>query len=112
MDDVLLRAVLTLSTVVLLCFVALYVVRKYLVQPNKKQLVAMEVVGRLSLTPRNTLYIVKVGTRHLLVGMTPQSLTTIAELKEDELTYLSQEGITGQTPSTFQDFLQSYLPKK
>lgn len=72
----------------------------------------MEVVGKLSLTPRNTLYIVKVGTKHLLVGMTPQSLNTLAELQEDELTYLSQEGLTGQTTTTFQDFLQSYLPKK
>lgn len=72
----------------------------------------MEVVGKLSLTPRNTLYIVKVGTKHLLVGMTPQSLTTLAELKEDEITYLTQDGVTGQTSTTFQDFLQAYLPKK
>ena len=112
MDEVLLRAILTLFSVVLLCFIALYIVRKYFVQPNKKLLVSMEVVGKLSLTPRNSLYIVKVGTKHLLVGMTPSSLTTLAELKEEELTYLTQDGVTGQTSSTFQDFLQAYLPKK
>lgn len=112
MDEVLLRAILTLASVVGVCVLALYVVRKYFVQPNKKSLVAMEVVGKLSLTPRNTLYVVKIGTKHLLVGMTPQSLNTLAELQEEELTYLSNETLTGQTSSTFQDFLQAYLPKK
>ncbi len=45
----------------------------------------VEVLDRASLDARSTVFVVRVGRRVLVLGAGPQSVTTLAELAEDEL---------------------------
>lgn len=45
----------------------------------------IEVLDRATLDARSTVFVVRVGRRVLVVGAGPQSVTTLAELTEDEL---------------------------
>ncbi len=46
-------------------------------------LIGMEVLSRLSLMPKNQLFIVKAGKKTLLIGVSEKNITTLADLTED-----------------------------
>lgn len=46
---------------------------------------ALEVVERLPLAPRQAVWLVRVGTRWLLLGATDQAVTRLAELRPEDL---------------------------
>lgn len=45
----------------------------------------VEVLDRTPLDARSTLFVVRIGKRVLVLGAGPQSVTTLAELRDDEL---------------------------
>ena len=68
--------------------------RRFLPQPAG---VGMQVVGRVSLSPRHTVYMLRVGRRVLLVGAGPQgSPSLISEL--DDLGEIESEPPQGEQP--------------
>ncbi len=58
----------------------------------------VKVLERVSLDPRRSLFLVKLGERVLLLGASEQSLTVLAELRADELDPAAQttEGATAK----------------
>jgi flagellar biogenesis protein FliO len=60
---------------------------------------AMSITSRLSLSPRKTLYLVRVGRRGLVIGASDSGLTPMMELSEEEMTSLSQLNTPLSSPS-------------
>lgn len=46
-------------------------------------------LSRQNIEPRKAIYLVEVGERHMLLGVTDHSITTIAELTKDEVERIS-----------------------
>ncbi len=47
-------------------------------------LIGMEILSRLSLMPKNHLFIVKAGKKTLLLGVSEKNITTLADLTEED----------------------------
>ena len=61
----------------------------------------LHVVARLALEPRRSLYIVRIGTRSLLIGSSELGLSCVSPLEPEDL-----QGISSTAPLTFAEALR------
>lgn len=72
-----LDVLLKLGFVIGLIYVSLYLLRRWQGQMTGRATRQMRVVESLSLAPRQTLHLVRVGSQTLLIGATDQTLTSL-----------------------------------
>ncbi len=96
------QTLVTLTGVVALAVLILYAARRFGMGRAGGPL---ELVGRLPLDGRRTVYLVRVGQRVLVLGAGDQALTPLAELSVDEVAGLR----TGVSEVSFRDALSRVL---
>jgi flagellar biosynthetic protein FliO len=93
--------------VAVVCGLAYVVLRfgvKRLVAPRSNG--PMEIIGRLAVGPGRSILVVRVGTRHLVLGSSEAGFTHLAELEADEVDSFVTVPDEGR-PVRFRDFLQN-----
>jgi flagellar biosynthetic protein FliO len=113
MGWLLLKTVLSLTLVVGLMVGAIYLLKKYLIGPQVRSVsgVPIEVLGSVVLQQKNSLYLVKVFGRVLVIGISEGGMSTIAEFNPDEIAASILEENAGaplnqSQPTTFVDYLK------
>lgn len=85
------QLVIVVVGVCLLAYLILrFGVKRFLV-PDSTEEGAMEVVARLPLEPRRSVVVVRVGSRHIIVGSSENGLSSLGELSDEELHYFDRE---------------------
>jgi flagellar biogenesis protein FliO len=85
MDATLLRAFFTLICCVAGLGALLFFVKKYVGRSKQKlQSLNLEIISRVSLQQKNHLYVVRAGTKTLLIGVSDHSVSTLADLTEED----------------------------
>jgi len=81
MDGTILNTFFTLIAAVAVMGVFLYLVRRYASKiKHSGAEIELNVLSKISLQPKNHLYVVKAGSRVLLLGVAEKSITPIADL--------------------------------
>jgi flagellar protein FliO/FliZ len=96
------QTLVTLTGVVALAVLILYAARRF---GMGRAAGPLELVGRLPLDGRRTVYLVRVGRRVLVLGAGDQALTSLAELSADEVAGLR----TGVSEVSFRETLSRVL---
>lgn len=81
--ELLATSLLVLVGVCVLAFVVVRVARRYLGAPRGAGAGMLDVVARVPLEPRRSLYVVEVAGKALLVGTSEMGLTVLSELDRD-----------------------------
>ena len=83
-DATIIKTFLTLSSVVALLAVILFVIKKYS-KKNKENIntLDLKVISRTTLQPKTHVYIVKAGLKTLLLGVSDHNISTLADLSEN-----------------------------
>lgn len=119
---------ITLSAAVALLGIILLIVKKYGNKMNSGNTqIDLKVLAKFPLPPKNNIYLVKAGNKTLLIGANDKSITTLAELDENQLddsnllknASLSQkfknDNISNEdisNPLSFSAFLKNTISKK
>lgn len=69
----------------------------------------LRVIARLPIGPQQSLVLIAVGRRRLLVGQSTQQLTLLAELGEEDLALLADAPPDASRPGTLTDRIRAYL---
>ena len=103
------KLVMSLVVVVGLIYLCVFLLKKISNKtlPNSEQLI--KVVSRSYLTPKQSLYIVKLGLKYAVLGVGENSVNLIKELSPEEVETLKQPEIDRQ--KNFQSVLKSILKK-
>ena len=82
-DGNILRAFATLGIIVSLFGVLLWLIKKYTGKTRKNTSgIDMEIISKITLQPKNQLFVVKAGTKTLLLGVSEKNITSLADLSE------------------------------
>jgi flagellar biosynthetic protein FliO len=102
------KLLLALAVVVGLIYLSIFLLKRLSGRtlPNTEQLI--KVVGRSYLTPKQSLYIVKLGLKYAVLGVGENSVNLIKELTPEEVETLKP---ATDKPRNFQDVLKSMLKK-
>lgn len=82
----LLRTLLVLAAVCALAYAILRWGLRRFVPSTTPRATDLEVIERLGVAPKQSLLLVRAGSRHLLIGSSEAGLQHLAELSADELT--------------------------
>ena len=82
--ELLVTSLLVLVVVCVLAFVVVKLARRFLAGPRGQPGV-MDVIARVALEPRRSLYVVEVGGKTLLVGTSEMGLSVLTELDPDKV---------------------------
>ncbi len=112
MEDALLRAFGALALVVLVLFVVLMALRRYtaqkFMQGDRSQ---FRLLGQLTIRPKQTIGLLLVGEKIVVVGMTEQSITPLTEITDPTAvqTFVEQSliGLSGHHPQGNTSFLSA-----
>ena len=96
--DMMVNVSLKLIIVLLLIFTSAMLLKRFGIASFQTRTRNMKIVETLSLSPKRSLYIVRVGNQSLLLGATDQSINLIKEM--DALTTIEEE----ETTPIFKDF--------
>ena len=103
------KDILPLFAVLALIAVAAFVVKRFM--PAKTLLTgagALEIVARLSLSPKQTLILVKMGRRLVLLGTTSDGITPLSEVTDsDQVAFLLGQAASGESTGMVEAFSQS-----
>src|SRR5262245_55189521 len=81
--ELLITSIVVLAVVCVLAYVVVRLARRYLGAPRGDAAGLLDVVARVPLEPRRSLYIVEVAGKALLVGTSEMGLTVLSELDRD-----------------------------
>lgn len=83
MEAALLRTFLTLAISVAAIGGLMFIVKKYGKKiRSQNSPIPLEIISKLSLSPKNQLYVIKAGGRTLLIGASEKSISAIADLSQ------------------------------
>ena len=103
------KDILPLFSVLALIGVAAFVVKRFM--PAKTLLTGasvLDVVARLSLSPKQTLILVKMGRRLVLLGTTSDGITPLSEVTDpDQVAFLLGQAASGESTGMVEAFSQS-----
>ena len=102
------KLLLALAAVVGLIYLSIFLLKRVSnrTMPNTDQLI--KVIGRSYLTPKQSLYIVKLGLKYSVLGVCENSVNLIKDLTAEEVETLKP---TVDKPRSFQDIFKSMLKK-
>jgi flagellar biosynthetic protein FliO len=102
------KLILSLVVVVGLIYLSIFLLKKISnrTMPSSDQLI--KVIGRSYLTPKQSLYIVKLGLKYAILGVGENSVNLIKELSTEEIDSLKP---VADKPKGFQEVLKSMLKK-
>ncbi|MGA2296254.1 MAG: flagellar biosynthetic protein FliO [FCB group bacterium] len=84
-EDSLMRSFLSMVGFIAVLAVVLFFFKKYAKKANNKSnSVDLNIVSKLNIQPKTTLYIIKAGVKTLLVGVTDHNIQTLSDLTEDK----------------------------
>lgn len=82
-DGNILRAFTTLGIIVSLFGVLLWIIKKYTGKTRKNSSgIEMEIISKITLQPKNQLFVVKAGSKTLLLGVSEKNISSLADLSE------------------------------
>lgn len=97
-DGNILRAFATLGLLVSLFGLMIWLIKKYTAKSKKNSSgINLEILSKMSLQPKNQLFVVKAGDRTLLLGVSEKSINTLADLSENLPQKQSFEKVLKQT---------------
>jgi flagellar biogenesis protein FliO len=96
---------LKLGVVVLIIAGLAIIIKKMQVKSQATSTKLVEVIETVHLTPHQTLYLVNVDAKRILIGATDQSLTTLYQLEKTEETV--EKNLNGDAPQSFSDLLNN-----
>jgi flagellar biosynthetic protein FliO len=103
------KLLLALAVVVGLIYVSIFLLKRLSGRSLSDTEQLIKVVGKSYLTPKQSLYIVKLGLKYAVLGVGENSVNLIKELTSEELESLKPT--TDNKPRNFQDVLKSMLKK-
>jgi flagellar biosynthetic protein FliO len=84
LDNSILSAFISLALIVAALGFFLFLLKKYIKKHRKNSnQINLDIISRVSLSPKNHLFVVKVEGKTLLIGATDQNMNTLAELGDD-----------------------------
>ncbi len=89
------RMIFSLIIVLALIYLVVYILKRYSYPGGSGQSDLIKVVSFSYLRAKEMLYIVKVGERLLLLGVTPNNINLITELKEEDFKIGFKEKLEG-----------------
>ena len=92
------RMILSLAAVLLLIWAAVHVLQRLSgTKVNSGTTSHIQVLDRTYLAPKKAVYVLKIGTRSLAVGVTDNQITPLAELdaEETQAAYTKPSGLSG-----------------
>jgi flagellar biosynthetic protein FliO len=103
------KLILALVVVVGLIYLSIYLLKRLSGRnmPYADQLI--KVIGRSYLTPKQSLYVVKLGAKYAVLGVGENTVNLIKELSAEEVESLGPTIVN--KPKSFQDVLKSMLKK-
>lgn len=82
-EDSMIKAFLTLAGSVGIIALLFYILKKYAKKvKNTKNAVELEVLSRINLSPKSHLYVVKAGSKTLLLGATDSNVSILSDLND------------------------------
>jgi len=78
------RMIISLLIIIALIYVVVYILKRYSYPTNPGTSELIKVVSFSYLNPKEMLYLVKVGEKLLLLGVTPNNINLITEFNESE----------------------------
>lgn len=85
MDWLILKTFLTLAFIVGLMILLLFVVRKYFYTKPRLTNADMKVLMTMNLQPKKAIYLVKIFSRVMLVGVSDNAMTALGEITDSEI---------------------------
>ena len=81
-QDPIVNTFFSLALIVAVLVIALLLVKKFAIKAKKIKSgnLGLEVISKISLQPKNNLYIIRVGNRKLLIGANEHHISAIADL--------------------------------
>jgi flagellar biosynthetic protein FliO len=106
-----LRAVFSLVAVLALILIIAYLVRRFMPQMRTlNRRLGLEVVGRTPLGPKQSISLVKVGSKVMLVGMSPGHTTCLAMIDSpDEIALVLGQVASGYDNALESDFDETFM---
>jgi flagellar protein FliO/FliZ len=116
MNGMLIQAFGSLMLVVLLIFVVLYLLKKFVFRDfgttiGRKNSSEFKIVGQIMLQPKKYIYIIKFFDRMLVVGITDNNLNLLSEITDKESLINIENSFSPEKGNTnsFLDHLKSNL---
>jgi len=105
------KAVISLIIVLALILVIAYLIRRFMPQMRTlNRRLGLEVVGRTPLGPKQSISLVKVGSKVMLVGMSPGHTTCLAMIDSpDEIALVLGQIASGQENALENDFDDAFM---
>jgi flagellar biosynthetic protein FliO len=73
---------------------------------------AIKVLGRTFISPKQCLYLVKIGEKYAILGATDSNISMITEMSKDDAEKFDKQGTKGKDanqPARFSDFLKGMM---
>jgi len=110
----LLRWVFSLSIVIVLIYVVMYLLKKGWSQKQRPSGTqgSFNIIGHMSIGSKRMLYLVEVADRVLILGVTEAGINTLSEITEQETVMkLKNEALMYETNSRFVEYLKKAASK-
>lgn len=103
-EAAIMKAVITLA----ISFVAIlglyFLIRKYASKVgNIKSDTNIDIISKISLPPKNFLYVISIGNKKLLLGVNDKSVTTLADLSDAVAKTNLEDELTTEATGNFDD---------
>ena len=106
--DLLTTSLLVLGGVCVAAFVAVRFLGRFLATGSRRGAHLLDVIARVPLEPRRSLYVVEVAGKTLLVGTSEMGLSVLSELDRDAV----QARVVDQRPTTFAELVRNAWLKR
>jgi flagellar biogenesis protein FliO len=106
--DLLITSLLVLGGVCVAAFVAVRFLGRFLATGSRRGAHLLDVIARVPLEPRRSLYVVDVAGKTLLVGTSEMGLSVLSELDRDAV----QARVVDQRPTTFAELVRNAWLKR
>jgi flagellar biosynthetic protein FliO len=115
MDGNIINAFLTLSTIVVAIGILMYILKKTSKNKSiKDELIEMKVLSKMALNQKNQVYIVQVGNKRLVLGVSDSGIRNLSELSfanntetQDIPNHIISKKLVNDDSLSFKSFLKS-----
>ncbi len=111
MDGLVIRAFVTMLTIVGLMFGLLVVVRRYLFSKPRIVNDNMKVLSTISLQPKKSIYLVKIFDKIMLVGVSDNSMAALGEITDGDVLDKLESAMQKKSMKGFSEILKGFSLK-
>jgi flagellar protein FliO/FliZ len=113
MNGLLLQTLGSLALVVILIFVILFILKKYVYRDygHGKSSAYLKILGHLVIQPKKFIYIIKIFDKILIIGVSENNINVLSEINDSESVQKIEGLLTVKTTGSrnFLDYLKSNI---